>query len=290
MLTSPAIVDWLQFTLPVTAGRGRILSEKRSGSAGWLADGILELLQDWGLPADVAAVLCPVGMIATGASAPYNQGITGQGVTYYWHDASDRVDTILCQISGQGCARLRMLDMFMPVLSYVYDRVSRIDVAIDVETDAPIPSLYTTTKRQSYINSKSGQTFYVGSMKSKKYARVYRYAAGHARAAFVRFECVYRRNFAAAAAEAVLRRGIERAAIDMIASNKIIVCDALSAALGGGERLRVAPPVNNGAESTVRWLREAVAPAFRRMVDEGLIEDPQAFVNEFFLGGLNAAQ
>lgn len=284
MLTSPAIVDWLQFTLPVKAGSGRALSEKRAGSAGWLADGVLELLQDWGLPADVAAVLCPVGMRTTGASAPYNMGMTAQGITYYWHDSSDAVDTILCQISGQGCARLRMLDMFMPVLAYVHDRVSRIDVAIDVETAAPLQSLYTTTKRQSYINSKSGQTYYVGSMKSKKYARVYRYAAPHPRAAFVRFECVYRRSFASAAAEIVLRKGVERAAIDMLHSNKIVVCDALQAALGGGERIRVAPPVNTGAETTLTWLIETVAPSFRRMVDEGKISDPAAFINQHFLG------
>lgn len=282
MLTSPAIVDWLQFTVPVTAGTGRKLTEQRAGSAGWIADGVLSLLYDWGLPADVAASIVPVNMTMTGASAPYNAGLTGQGITYYWHDGSDSVDTILCQISGTGCARLRQLEMFLPVLTYVYDRVSRIDVAVDVETDAPIESLYTTTKRQSYINSKSGQTFYVGSMKSKKYARVYRYSAPHPRAGYVRIECVYRRSFASAAAEAVLRRGVERAAIDMIASNRIVLCDELRAALGDGERLRVAPPVNTGAESTLIWLIESAAPAFRRLVHEGKIPDPAAFVREYF--------
>lgn len=288
MLTSPAIVDWLQFTIPVPAGAGKALSEKRAGNVGWIADGMLELLQDWGCSGDVAAVLCPVGMVTTGASAPYNNGMTGAGITYYWHDASPSVDTILVQISGQGCARLRTLEMLNPVLAYVYDRVSRIDVAIDVETDAPIPSLYTTTKRQSYINSKSGQTYYIGSMKSDKYARVYRYTGSHPRAPFVRFECVYRRQYAKAAAEFVLRRGVERAAIDMLHSNRITVCDALQGALGGGERLRVMPPVNTGAETTMRWLIDAVAPAFRRMVDEGKIDNPDEFVRVHFLGMDNA--
>lgn len=282
MITSPAIVDWLQFTVPVNAGTGRRLTEARAGSAGWIADGVLSLLQDWGMSSDAAAAIVPVNMTLTGASAPYNTGLTAQGITYYWHDGSDSVDTILCQISGAGCARLRQLEMFMPVLAYVHDRVSRIDVAIDVQTDRPLESLYTTTKRQSYINSKAGQTYYVGSMKSKKYARVYRYSAPHPRAAYARIECVYRRSFAKAAAEAVLRRGVERAAIDMITSNRIVLCDELRAALGDGERLRVAPPVNTGAETTLTWLIDAAAPAFRRLVSEGKIPDPKAFIREHF--------
>ncbi len=286
MLTSPAIIDWLQFTVPLKSGTGRRFKEQGAGAAGWISDGILETLQDWGMSADVAAVLTPAYMKTTGASAPYNAGITGDGITYYWHDASPTVDTLLCQVSGVGCARLRYLDMLTPVLRQVQSRVSRIDIAIDVETDAPLESLYTTTKRQSYINSKSGQTFYVGSMKSKNYVRVYRYAPPHPRAAFARFEAVYRRSFAAGAALRILQDGLEQTAINMLRTNRIVVCDALQEALGGGERMRIAPPVNTGTETTRTWLIEAAAPAFRKLVAAGGIADAQAFINEHFMDGL----
>lgn len=283
MLTSPAIIDWLQFTVPVTAGTGKMLAARRAGSSGWLADELMRLLMQWGMPDELAAVLSPVAMVSTGASAPYNAGMTAAGVSWYWHDASLSVDSFLCQISGQGCARLRDLNMLTPVMNYVHERVSRIDIAIDIETQAPLESLYTTTKRISYINSKSGQTFYIGSMKSDKYARIYRYAAPHPRSAYVRIECVYRRKFASEACRQVLERGVERAAIDMLASNKIVPCEALQASLGGGERLRVAPPVNTGDESTIRWMITAVVPAFRRLVTDGKI-DARQFVNEYFIG------
>lgn len=279
MNVATPIVDWIQFTMPVSAGIGCQMPLY----AGNPADQIFALLTSWGIPADVANVLTPP-LKATGASAPYNQGgASNNGINWYWHDTSGNVDTFLCQISGQGCAALRGAGMLEDVIRWTHQRISRIDVACDVETTAALEDLFSTTKRLSYINSKSGQTFYVGSMKSDKYARVYRYSAPHPRAAYARFECVYRRKFASEAARAVLERGVSQAWADMIASNRITLSPSLAARVASGERLRVMPPTNNGGEGTLRWLITTVAPSMRRMMlEQGF--DVDDFIREYVKG------
>lgn len=276
MTIGTAIIDWLQFTLPLVPGAGAGI--KNSGIAPALY--IHALLTEWGIPAELAMILSP-GLTQTGASPPYNAGGQSNGICWYWHDTSPHVDTMLCQITGTGCAYLRARGALDETLNWVHERVSRIDIARDIQTDQKIPDLFTTTKRVSHINTKSGQTYYVGSMKSDKYARVYTYSAPHPRAGFVRFECVYRRKYAAEAARVVIQRGVERAWGDMILSNRITLEGALQREIDGAERLRIAPPVNTGAESTLVWLIECAAPAFRRLAREGKI-DAETFVAEHF--------
>lgn len=284
MDVSSAIVDWIQFTVPVTAGTGRAF-KYLSGEPGQIPDELFSMLLGWGMSMSVAESLTrKSGAENCSASAPYNSGLRSGGVFWYWHDGSPEVDTILCQVTGEGCRRLREAGTLMELIREVHNRVSRIDVCMDFATEEPLEGLFETAKRVSFINSRSGQTFYVGSMKSDKYARVYRYSAPHPRAGFARLECVYRRKFAQEAARYVVEMGVERAFSSMVSSNRITLRGDIAAAVGSGERMRVAPPVNTGAETTLRWLMEAAAPAFKRLVADGVIDEPERWLREYFMG------
>lgn len=281
---SVAIVDWLQFTVPVQAGTGCAF-KYLVGSPHQIPDALWHILREWGLPDAVSTALTDKSNAQTcTASAPYNQGLRSGGVFWYWHDTSGEVDTILCQITGEGCRRLRGEDILEELMRHVHSRVSRVDICMDIKTAAPLRELFETTKRVSFINSRTGETYYVGSMKSDKYARMYRYAAPHPRSEFARLECVYRRKFAAEATRYLIEHGVEAAFSSMVRSNRITLTEELTELIGSGERMRVAPPVNTGAEGTLRWLLEAAAPAFRRLVAEGVISNPDEFYLEHFKG------
>lgn len=218
--------------------------------------------------------------------APYTDAwvISSTDITVF---ASPALKHFCVEISGAGCERLISIDALQAVLEAVQDRVTRIDIATDIETDvrpsAFVQSLSHARMRASgYQVSETGETNYVGSQKSDRYARVYRYNPPHPRSHLLRIEHVFRRKYAKVVASAVCAASVEdiasaagRAFGWQHAIWKPEAAIHMDISVHGG---------NKGANSTMFWLVHTCAPSFRRLVEAGIIEDPVRFLETYFIG------
>lgn len=102
-------------------------------------------------------------------------------------------NTSLVQFSGEGCEYLRSEGILEDVCRDWYDRVTRLDIAIDITCDTT-PEDFVFNRRQNrfkpseWHDKESGTTFYVGSRTSDRFARVYRYRVPHPRSNELRVE------------------------------------------------------------------------------------------------------
>jgi len=200
--------------------------------------------------------------------------------------ASPSLTHACVEISGQGCERLIADGALNDVLAKCADRVTRIDVATDIETNV-LPSEFVSQVTHERMRahgsqiSETGQTEYVGSQKSDRYARVYRYNPPHPRAKLLRIEHVFRRDYAKSVAKACVENGIVSVAAS---AGKAFGWAHGTWILSEAEFCDIAVTApEKGGGKTVTWLVRSVAPAFRRLVADGTIRDPQAFFEEYLL-------
>jgi len=217
--------------------------------------------------------------------APYTDAWTlqGAGVTLY---AGISLSHVCVEISGSGCERLIQAGLLEKILGAVADRTTRIDIACDIETEIQPTIFVSETKHKrmrssGYQKSASGETCYVGSKTSERYARVYRYAEPHPRAHLLRVEHVFHKAYAKRVAWQVLEGGIDA------------VANAAGEAFGWNHDIW--RPLDNNvpdisivnaernAGKTVFWLVNSVSPAFKRLCETGVISDPQEFIKRYFL-------
>lgn len=282
-------IDYLQFTIPLD---GSIAS--------WMTHAnderdILRYILEAGLTSRVGAAAAALEDLDTAAPvkalAPYDTAIAlgSRGdrlkglMTVMYNRKSPRVDTVLIQIPGAGCQWFEGRGVLVHIVTAMLDRIGRVDFAFDFATDLDPETAFATDRRTSIMRSNTGTTVYVGSIKSDRYARVYRYAPPHPRSDRLRFEFVFKsKKQARAALETWLYRSIE------FGSFCRSFAIAPAAALGGGDGDDLAAVPRNPSSSeagTTMWLIEAAAPAFRRLVASGAIADPEAFLRSYFLEG-----
>jgi len=219
--------------------------------------------------------------------APYSHswGLDDAGATIF---CSPSLTHMTVEFSGQGCTRLIELSLMDELLARVADRVTRIDVATDIQTMISPQQFVEAGYSDRFgsvglFTSPTGTTAYIGSMKSERFARVYRYEEPHPRAHLLRVECVNRRDHAKAVARAILTAGEENTAATLGEAygwqHPVWQPDAPADA-----DLSVTRP-EKAAGGTVFWLIKSVAPAFKRLVAEGVIDNPQEFIAAYFLSG-----
>lgn len=190
------------------------------------------------------------------------------------------------EISGQGCENLIAAGLLEKVLQRVTDRLTRIDVAIDIETSTQPAEFVAVTKHakmrsSGYQKSASGETCYVGSKDSERYARVYRYYEPHPRAHLLRVEHVFRREHAKVVARAILDSGMDNVAV---AAGEAFGWRHSDWNTEEAEFIDLSVVKSEtAAGGTVFWLLKQVAPAFKRLVDDGTIVDPEEFLRRYFL-------
>jgi len=217
--------------------------------------------------------------------APYMDAwqIGGGGISLF---ASPNLTHCCVEISGQGCEGLLARSLLAEILIRISERVTRIDIATDIETAVKPPDFVAETNHErmrasGYQKSETGETCYVGSQKSDRYARVYRYAPPHPRENLLRIEHVFRRDYAKAVAKVCMEGDISA------------VAKAAGLAFGWSHAawsLQDAPHMDisvvkaeRAAGKTVYWLLKSCAPAFKRLCKDGTIRDPEAFIREYFL-------
>lgn len=213
--------------------------------------------------------------------APYRYALVraDKGLFIY---GGGHLNSILFELTGRGCADLDGWQVASGFIAGVIEGLTRLDFASDVRTGT-LPSGFVNARRHkgfrslSFIQSSTGETCYVGSPKSDRFARVYRYSPPHPRSEFLRIECVFRRGLARDAARKLLSSG----GYDKFAS-------LLGNTWGWGhsdwqpgvidtEKLTT-PKVERADENTIHWLYTQVAPALARLWREGAI-DLDDFIN-----------
>jgi len=268
-------IDWLTFTLTLRY-EGEGLEAYAMGIRNGFVDAFGGLLANRLFAGDWQA--------KERSRAPYQHAYADSqlGISVF---ASPTLTHFCVEISGQGCERIIDMGDMGQILSCIHERCTRIDIACDIETEVR-PTEFVSQmahermRSSGYQRSSTGETCYVGSQKSDRYARVYRYNAPHPRAHLLRVEHVFRRENAKSVS-------LQCGNMDM---------EAIAAASGKSfgwhhhiwdTRCDILPDISPTKErgrsgGTVYWLVNSAAPAFKKMVRSGAISDPEKFIETYF--------
>jgi len=188
------------------------------------------------------------------------------------------------EIHGKGCRNLEERDEFYSVATRAIKmslNITRFDLAVDFQTDLD-PEEFIERRSARYkstgvMESETGKTCYVGSPKSTKRARVYRYYPPHERAHLMRVEMVMRKPDAQAALRVYLDTSPEECAAQL-GNNFEWGHDMWD--LSSRDKIKSWRP-DRGKASTLRWLRTQVIPALRTLYDDGVLPDNHPVWREF---------
>jgi len=188
----------------------------------------------------------------------------------------------LLELGGAACDLLRTSGELSPLISQYWQNITRVDLSGDLECDLTPKAFldfgysprHTT---DSHDKSATGWTEYLGSEKSDRRLKVYRYYEPHPRSRFLRVEVTLRRDLAKSAAAAL---------IDAPASQ---VWTAACRPFGlqapqwrlPATLLKIQPTMKAEptAASRLRWLEKQIRPAVREAHRAGLI-DLQVWLDE----------
>jgi len=258
-------IDWLGFTLPIASDATSI------GEGAQIAYSYISTLD----PELAKFIMDGQQFDPCQTRAPYRYGFAREdhGVFVY---CGSNTGTLLVELTGRVMSTVRDFETVQRMIGAVRLRVTRIDVSIDMLTDArPFDFAQRRTGKRStgrgHLVSSSGETFYIGSMSSDRYCRCYRYEPPHPRSHLLRAEVVHRRRMAKGLAEAFTTAtgwGSLEAYVGEIyqfqhPAWRIGMDDGLTVST-------VRPEVGNGQR--VAWLYKQVAPAIKKAVEEGTLD------------------
>jgi len=160
-------IDWLTFTITP-----RYRGEGNEAYAAAINDGIVDMFGS----ILGSRLFGGAWEVQEKSRAPYTDAwrMDNGGITLY---ASPLLTHACFEISGQGCERLIASGEMEALMVRAADRVTRIDIACDIETDVKPEDFVAITKHDrmrasGYQKRETGETSYVGSQKSDRYARV----------------------------------------------------------------------------------------------------------------------
>lgn len=268
-------IDWLTFTIPMVYA-----SEENNDYAMAVQAGLLALFPD----NLVKTVFNGAWSHEKRSRAPYKDTWMDAeaGISVY---ASPNLTHATVEISGTGCEKLIANGTISEILRGAHERITRIDVATDIETSTtPSEFVFFTShdrmRASGFQKSETGETCYAGSKKSDRYARVYRYFPPHPRSHLLRIEHVFRRQYGKVVAKGLLESSLES------------IAEAAGKAFGWSHvdwkpeaaqhaDISIVKP-ERAAGNTVTWLVRSVAPAIRRLIADGTIKNPDEFFDTYF--------
>mgnify|MGYP000735580034 CR=1 FL=1 len=258
-------IDWLSWTLPAKI-------EPRS---------VAELYQMskhklWQIDERIERIIYDGQLIdAAGSRTPYRLALARDDNGFRCYGNS-RTETILHELTGTGCEPLRDEHLARVFAAGLCEHLTRLDYAIDIRTETK-PSVFANERDSerfrsvSFIRSETGETVYIGSPKSDRFARVYRYNPPHPRAHLLRIEIVFRRKLAKHAAKQLLETESQQDFIAQIGNTWGFAHDDWQPEVITDEKLK-APVASKRNQDTVSWLYTQVAPAVRRLMDENELD------------------
>jgi hypothetical protein len=218
------------------------------------------------------------GLILAKARFPYKNSLknTDNSLRLFFDRDHDHV---LAEISGQGCQQLYREGNLNFLLRLAEQRLTRIDLAYDVRCDHDPETVYKEIPDTKFRSSGSqisdtGKTVYVGSRKSQRYARIYRYAFPHPRHDLLRFEMVFRKEQAKYVGGSVLQQGLEATIRSAGAVFGFDNCEVWQ--LESAKGITAYRPERGRAKSE-RWFYSQVVPAIRRMISEGILTESEVY-------------
>jgi DNA relaxase NicK len=180
---------------------------------------------------------------------------------------------MLFQLSGRGCDAIRDNAVSRRFVGEIAELLTRFDYAVDVSTRTrPVDFANSRSHRAfrtiSYIKSDSGSTVYVGSPKSDRFCRVYRYNPPHPRSHLLRIEFVFRRAMARTAAGVYCEQENDTEFLARLGNTYGYAHQDWQPEARSDHRIST-PSVDRHTEDTVAWLYKQVAPAMARVMATG---------------------
>jgi len=250
-------VDWISFTLDLGVGQGR----QAYAMTGIIAD---TLRSFW--PAGPVTLGLHDAYVPGPGRKPYSQSVTWEEahIKLFFHPF---LSHCLFEISGQGCQILEERASLNGLLEAVSARLTRLDIAVDMNTDSKPREFVAQQqggrfKSHAEVNSRDGETCYVGSRSSDRFARVYRYNPPHERAHLLRCEYQLKHENAVLAAQGVMAMGCEYVALQL-AKTFGWAYDQAQLSLMDVEALAAHRPVRAEGRTDF-WLAAQVEPALKR--------------------------
>lgn len=215
---------------------------------------------------------------------PYKYGFrrTDGGAMIY---VGSNTKTVLYEVSGRGCEVLSELSIAQQCIEKIANRISRIDIAADMDCqERPADFVNKRTKGKGmslgFQSSPTGETVYLGSQKSDRYCRVYRYSEPHPRASLLRFEAVYRRDYGKALAWALCDAGSWQDIAGLVGERYGWQSENWQPGNYTPMDLKL-PRSTRNEDKTLTWLYKTVAPSIVRLVISGALdsEDYKSYIN-----------
>lgn len=196
--------------------------------------------------------------------------------------------TILVEMSGKACQRLDDFTDAWRFVDSVAERLTRIDTAVDIRTDTTpggfIRSGYSKRfKHLGIVQSNTGSTAYVGSPKSDRFARVYRYNSPHPRHKWLRVEYVFRRKLATIAAQVYTDAAGWQDLADRLGVTWGWLHPDYDTSVLDAEKVPSLSAGTKAENESIAWLYNQVAPAMSRLVNSGAL-DMTAFLEYVYTG------
>lgn len=178
------------------------------------------------------------------------------------------------EFGGQALDHIRAIGFYEEFLQKVATRTSRVDFAIDFETQVSVSDFVVNRQKGRFkaggnVFSEDGETSYIGSWKAERFARVYRYHEPHPRSKMLRAEVVLRGTYAKQAMSIVCKDGETVAALTAHEpfgwQHKLWQpTEAITSKI-------VSKRSDKEAASTLRWLNGDVSACIVRLHREDLI-------------------
>lgn len=275
-MTSSVSIDYLSFSVDLVNKIDDSLLAMRV-----VADSLRELL---GHVIFEGIFLEPDGWEPASGQRPYKYGQANHQIgVFVWFGGHSNA---LIQFSGNGCKFLERYDWLSDVIAAAKDRLTRLDMAIDIETPVT-PSEFVKAgyngriRSGGYANSPTGETYWIGSRSSQKYCRVYRYNEPHPRHKLLRIEYETKKAQARIAAEVILDRGLAYAT-ESLTKYYRWEHEVMPEPADMVEKMQSEISTRTDAK-TLHWILVQCAPAIRRLVENGTISEPREFFEKHFL-------
>lgn len=269
-------VDWFSTSLACNFDHDPVLSGVPRGEVT-----ALRILRDV-LPPSLFEDLPPEPVTPR---APYRYSLQGRvhSTRISWHPDGDHVHI---ELPGRACLHSENAGDLFSFLRAYGPLATRIDLACDLKTSTP-PSEFLSSgyskrfRSSSRFSSNSGETEYVGSMQSSRFARVYRYAPPHPRSDYLRIEYVFRKDYAPQVARVLVTEGYQTLleAVTDVFQWKDKLWD-VKCVENASELLRSGYTPERHESKTLRWLQKVCAPAIARLVKEGEISNLEEWIDE----------
>lgn len=275
-MSSNVSVDYLSFSVDLVNRVDELHTAMEATS-----DALRELL---GIIPFEGIFLKPDGWEGCSGQRPYAFGQCNRKVgVFVWFGGHSNA---LVQFSGQGCKFLQKNDWLTLVMSNAVERLTRLDIAIDVETDTKpldfVANGYNDRiKTYGEQRSPTGDTCYIGSRKSQKFCRVYRYSDPHPRSHLLRIEYETKKAQAKIAAKSILANGLSYAA-DSLTKYYNWKSEEMPMHHELVEKMQ-SEVTDRSSAKTLSWLLKQCAPAFKKLCENGTIENPIEFLEDHFI-------